>query len=308
MRPLPDGAYEILSGHQRKRAAELLGLTEVPAVVADLSDEEAELAVIDANLESRRLTPMQIARAIRRKKELLGERRGRPKVCDGRTQSAGRTLGIAAEGLGLSSRQAALYDSLNDLIPELQALADSNKLGLSAAEQLSRLPAEVQRELWRAVGEEISGLTREEVKRLRREADVGFTALEAMRLRIADLERELEERRKKEADISDLEERLAALRKKKRDLEYDISDRETAAKALAERHASPGAVFLGTVRSCLRALQSYLPEAETLADSLSASSLDPSYRHELSKWLELLTKWSGLIAPLVKEEKERSDG
>lgn len=156
-------------GHISKSGnAELRRLEAVPCVVAELDDTQAELVLLDANLNARHLGPMELARAIRRKKELLGERRGRPEKDGGnRHVFSGQTREMLAEQTGLSPRQLSEYDALNDLLPELQELVETGALGVSAGAGLARLPHEVQRAVWEALGDAVGQLKVEDVRKLR---------------------------------------------------------------------------------------------------------------------------------------------
>ncbi|MCL6445387.1 MAG: ParB/RepB/Spo0J family partition protein [Alicyclobacillus sp.] len=84
IRAIEDGRYEILSGHQRVRAAKRLGWSNIEAKVVDVDDNRAARMLISANIRTRVLSPMELAKAIRRERELIeelhGERKGRPQA------------------------------------------------------------------------------------------------------------------------------------------------------------------------------------------------------------------------------------
>ena len=61
VRPKGDGRYELVSGHRRKRAAELAGLSEIPAIVRDMGEDEAVVAMVDANMQRERVLPSEKA-------------------------------------------------------------------------------------------------------------------------------------------------------------------------------------------------------------------------------------------------------
>jgi ParB family chromosome partitioning protein len=245
VRPVENG-YEIISGHRRKEALEYLGIKEAEAKVVEADDAAAELMLIDANLETRTLSPMEIARAIRRKKELMGERRGRPEKHGHNDHdfSGQETRQILAEQLNMSPRQIDRYDKLNDLIPDLQLLVDTGKLTPTAAAQLALLEPEVQQELYDALGDEITTLKVKEVKRLKEESERGYLILNTLQKRLEEVETKLAEYEKDNASGERLKAEIARLRQEKKQLEYDIIDRQNALQNLENRAAKKGAALI----------------------------------------------------------------
>ena len=77
-RPMPDGGYEIVSGHRRKRSCELAGLNEIPAIVRDLDDDEAVIIMVDSNLQRENILPSERAKAYQMKMEAMRRKAGRP--------------------------------------------------------------------------------------------------------------------------------------------------------------------------------------------------------------------------------------
>ena len=71
VRPLEDGAYEIISGHRRKRACELAGLDEIPSIVRELDDDEATIVMVDSNLQRENILPSERAKAYQMKLNAL---------------------------------------------------------------------------------------------------------------------------------------------------------------------------------------------------------------------------------------------
>ncbi|MGB9886497.1 MAG: ParB N-terminal domain-containing protein [Moorellales bacterium] len=266
VRQVGEGKYEVISGHSRLKAIASLGWKEAPCLVFQADDVEAELMLIDANLQSRNLSPMEIARAIRRKKELLGERRGRPeKGPHNEDKLSGKYGEVFAGEFGMSRAQVERYDKLNDLIPEFQELVDRGKLGPTAGEQLARLDPEVQRQLYDALGEEVIHLKVAEIKRLREEQDRGFAVVLALQQRIDQLEAELSEFRAKHGSREELQREIERLRQKKKLLEYDLADRRQALKRL-ERQAKPGAALLDLMDRIGRPVQAALTDLALLAE------------------------------------------
>ncbi|MBF8376341.1 ParB/RepB/Spo0J family partition protein [Alicyclobacillus mali] len=256
IRAIGDGRYEILSGHQRVRAARRLGWSDIEANVVEVDDNRAARMLISANIKTRTLSPMELAKAIRRERELIeelhGERRGRPRIENvghDVPDLIGRWSKPVAEELGMSEKQVRRLDKLNELIPEFKELVDKDKLSSTAAEQLAYLDSSEQRALYRAFGDAIGEQRVAEIKALRAEIESlskakeeaekarqqALMALENERMRLADLKRRTEsaderliaETRRR---IADLETELSRLQTEKQALEVGI-------ESLAERKA-----------------------------------------------------------------------
>ncbi len=266
VRPSGDG-YQIISGRQRHRAAALAGLCEVPCTVVEADDQKAEMMLIDANVQTRHLSPMEVARAVRRKKVLAGIENGR--------RDAHSTSAQCAEDMGMSERQFYKLDRLNDLIPPLQDLVDQGRLGVTAGERLSRLAAEVQESLYGALGDSIADITGEEARRLRDESDRGHQVLSLLDRELQRLRQELQEIEEKTGDKSLLEERLRELRRQKADLEYDVMDRQASMAAVRERETKQGVALYNLLQQVAREVQAVKPEIETLLRSEVSDALSP---------------------------------
>lgn len=144
-RPMPDGGYEIVSGHRRKRACELAGLNEIPAIVRDLDDDEAVIIMVDSNLQRENILPSERAKAYQMKLEAIkhqGERR------DLTSDQVGQKLKVAvervAENAGESKSQVQRFIRLNNLEPPLIDKVDAGKLAFTPAVELSYLKPEEQ--------------------------------------------------------------------------------------------------------------------------------------------------------------------
>ena len=77
-RPLPDGTFELISGHRRKRACELAGLETMPVIVREMDDDEAVIVMVDSNLQRENILPSERAKAYKMKVEALRRKAGRP--------------------------------------------------------------------------------------------------------------------------------------------------------------------------------------------------------------------------------------
>ena len=149
VRPRPEGGYELVSGHRRKRGSELAGKTTMPVLVRKLNDDEAIIIMVDSNLQREKILPSEKAFAYKMKLEALkhqGQRhdltleRGVPKLParDKIAQEAGESCGLTV----------TRYISLTKLISPLLVMVDEEKLAVSsAADYLSGLPENEQADL-----------------------------------------------------------------------------------------------------------------------------------------------------------------
>lgn len=138
VRPIGKG-YELISGHRRSHAAKRAGLKEVPAVIREMSDDEATVLMVDANIQREEILPSERARSLRMKIDSLnnlkkyGMRNGE------------KTRDIAGKEAGISGRQVQKYLNLNSLLPELLDLLDEKKIVINMATAIAGLRPEVQR-------------------------------------------------------------------------------------------------------------------------------------------------------------------
>ena len=141
VRPLEgtDG-YEVISGHRRLHAAQKAGLSEVPALVYEISREEAAIILVDSNLHREHILPSEKAFAYKLKMEAM-KHQGRTSPQVGEKLVTAEKVG--ADG-GDSKNQVLRYVRLTYLIPELLQLVDDGKIALTPAVELSYLPEKAQ--------------------------------------------------------------------------------------------------------------------------------------------------------------------
>ena len=142
-RPLPDGGYELISGHRRLAACQVLGIETMPVIVREMSDDEAVIAMVDANLQRETILPSEKAFAYKMKRDALNHQ--------GITSpQVGEKL-LTAEKIGLeggdSRNQVLRYIRLTYLIPELLSMVDENKIAFNHAVEISYLDKLEQRVL-----------------------------------------------------------------------------------------------------------------------------------------------------------------
>ena len=143
VRPKEDGTYEMISGHRRKRACELAGIKEIPAIVRDMSDEDAIIYMVDSNKQRERILPSEKAFAYKMKLEAM-KRQGRRNDLSTSVPTAQKLEGktsreILGEEMGESQDQIRRYIRLTELIPELLQLVDDEKMKLRPAVEISYL-------------------------------------------------------------------------------------------------------------------------------------------------------------------------
>ena len=145
VRPLEDTEeYEVISGHRRLHAAQKAGLSKVPALVYEISREEAAIMLVDSNLHREHILPSEKAFAYRLKADALNHRGERTDLTSGQLGPRLRSDEMIAEESGESRKQVQRYIRLTHLIPELLQLVDDGKIALTPAVELSYLPEKAQ--------------------------------------------------------------------------------------------------------------------------------------------------------------------
>lgn len=138
-RPSPEGGYELVSGHRRLAACQALGLPTMPVIVREMTDDEAVIAMVDANLQRETILPSEKAFAYKMKLEALNHQ-GVASVQLGQKSSRGIVAGDAKT----SETQIQRYIRLTYLHPELLSRVDDGKIAFSPAVELSFLTMDEQ--------------------------------------------------------------------------------------------------------------------------------------------------------------------
>ena len=151
VRPKADGGYEMVAGHRRKCAATLAGITEMPCIVRNLTDDEATIIMVDSNLQRETILPSEKAFAYKMKLEAI-KRQGE------RTDLTSSPLDKKLKGLtsaqqvsqksGDSQPQIYRYIRLTELIPPMLDMVDNGKIAFRPAVELSYLSKEQQQSLY----------------------------------------------------------------------------------------------------------------------------------------------------------------
>lgn len=146
-RPLPEGGYELISGHRRLAACQVLGIETMPVIVRNMSDDEAVIAMVDANLQREHILPSEKAFAYKMKLDAI-KHQGKASV-----QVAEKLLSVekVADDAGESKDQVRRYIRLTYLIPELLSMVDEGKIAFNPAVEISYLEQSEQRVLLNAM-------------------------------------------------------------------------------------------------------------------------------------------------------------
>ena len=145
LRKKEDGRYELISGHRRKRACELAGLTSIPAIVRELDRDSATIYMVDSNLQRETILPSEKAFSYKMRLEAMKRQAGRPSKNNlSQVGTHLRSDAELAEIVGESRNQIQRYIRLTELIPPILQKVDDGKIALSPAVEISYLTAEQQ--------------------------------------------------------------------------------------------------------------------------------------------------------------------
>lgn len=143
-RPLPDGGYELISGHRRLAACKALGMDAMPVIIRDLTDEEAVITMVDSNLQREHILPSEKAFAYKMKLEAMKHQGRRTSDQLGQKFSVEQIADDSPD----SKTQIQRYIRLTNLIPEILQMVDDGKIALTPAVELSYLQPSEQETLF----------------------------------------------------------------------------------------------------------------------------------------------------------------
>ena len=147
-RPRPDGGYELVAGHRRRRASELAGKETMPVIVRDLDDDAATIIMVDSNLQRENLLPSERAFAYKMKLEAIKHQGARTDLTSVQVeQKLSARDQVAKEAGERSGIQVMRYVRLTELIPELLDMVDEKKVAFNPAYELSFLKPDEQQML-----------------------------------------------------------------------------------------------------------------------------------------------------------------
>ena len=155
VRPDADGSYEMISGHRRMHAARLVGLETIPALVRDMPDDEATIAMVDANLQREEILPSERAFSLKMKMDAMRHQGScRHDVDKTEADAAERkTANEVGNEAGIGGRQVQRYIRLTQLVPELLDLVDQKQLSMVGAVTISYYDQELQKWIYEYIKE-----------------------------------------------------------------------------------------------------------------------------------------------------------
>ena len=179
VRPVYDDKYEIVSGHRRLFACNVLGITEVPAVVKDLSREEAVIEMVDSNLHRERILPSEKAFAYKMKMDVLRKQGKRTDLISSQNEPKLRSDEQIAKENNESRATVQRYIRLTRLIPELLQLVDEGRIALGHGVEIAIFEKKIQRVILDVYQSEERTPNLSQIVKLKRLQDVGALSEEA---------------------------------------------------------------------------------------------------------------------------------
>ena len=144
VRPDQTGNYEMISGHRRLHAAGIVGLKKIPAIVKEMSDDEAIIKMVDANIQREEILPSERAWSLKMKMDAMRRQGSRTDLTCG-TECQKLSSDEVGEAFGLKGRQVRKYVRLTELISELMDYVDMKKIPISMAVDISYFDEQVQK-------------------------------------------------------------------------------------------------------------------------------------------------------------------
>ena len=178
-RPSPDGGYELVAGHRRHHACELVGMETMPVIVRDLDDDAATILMVDSNLQRETILPSERAFAYKMKLEAIKHQGMRSDLTS--TQVA-QKLSVQQVGdeAGVSKDTVRRFIRLTELIPELLDMVDQKQIAFNPAVELSFLKPEEQKQLLEAMEYAQATPSLSQAQRLKKYSQEGKCTFEVM--------------------------------------------------------------------------------------------------------------------------------
>ncbi len=284
--------YQILAGHRRTRAAIELGIDKVPCRIMSVDDLDAELIMLQTNTKARKLNDMELARAIKREKEIYQEKIKRGDL-------TGKATEHIAKDMGMNSRKIERLDQLNKLIPEYQKLVEEGKIATGKAQEIALMSEEVQKALYNMMYESINSMKLAEIKEHRKNEEELKKQLELIKKENEDKERKIKELDK---DLSEMVENLTRITKDKKSTEEEIekakSEVERAKKELEKAKKEAGENYLKELEEAKKKIK----ELENREPKVIEKEIVPEDYEELKKAKQELDKVKTELE--VKEYKD----
>ena len=179
VRPRPEGGYEIVAGHRRHHALELIGKETMPVIVREMDDDTAVIQMVDSNFQRENVLPSERAFAFRMKLEAIKHQGTRSDLTS--TQVAQKlSVEKVGEDAGVSKDTVRRYIRLTELIPELLEMVDTKQIAFNPAVELSYLKREEQKEFLVAMDYAQAAPSLSQAQRLKKFSQEGKCSLDAM--------------------------------------------------------------------------------------------------------------------------------
>ena len=172
LRKKEDGRYEMVSGHRRKRAAELAGMETIRSEVVEMDRDEATILMVDSNFQRSEILPSEKAFAYRMRLDAMKRQAGRPSKDNscpvGADLRGQRSDNLLAKEVNDSARQIQRYIRLTYLVPELLEMVDARQMKMRPAVEISYLDEDCQRDLVFAIDDNMCTPSHDQAIRMRR--------------------------------------------------------------------------------------------------------------------------------------------
>lgn len=180
VRKIPGGTFEMISGHRRKRACELLGYKTIRGEVVDLDKDTAVIMMCDSNLQRTTILPSEKAFAYKMRLEAMKRMPGRPSKNMSPVGTKLRSDTQLAQEVGESRNQIQRYIRLTELIPAILEMVDEGKIAMRPAVEISYFPKELQEELLENMEMEACTPSHDQTIRMRKLLSDGKLTAEAV--------------------------------------------------------------------------------------------------------------------------------
>ena len=160
VRPDDEGNYEMISGHRRLHAAKRAGLRKIPAIIKEMTNDDATIAMVDSNMQREEILPSERAFSLKMKMDAMNHRGSRSDLTLSTERTKFHSAESVGETVGLKHSQIHRYIRLAYLIPKLLDMVDAGRLALAVAQELSYFNNTYQQWLWEYIHE--NGMIKQE--------------------------------------------------------------------------------------------------------------------------------------------------
>ena len=180
VRPVPEGGFEILSGHRRLHAAQLAGLETVPVIVKEMDDDAAIIFMVDSNLQRENILPSERAFSYKMKLEAMKHQGQRGDLTSDQVGQKSWAVNQLADDANESKTQVQRFIRLTNLIREILDMVDEKKIAFNPAVELSYLKPSEQKEFLEAMDYAQASPSLSQAQRLKKLSQEGGCTLDAM--------------------------------------------------------------------------------------------------------------------------------